>query len=63
MREQLYNQVQRFDMNSLREFHNSYISKGTRTILVLGSKEDIDLSVLQEYGEIVDLSLEDVFGY
>ena len=31
--------------------------------MVLGSKEDLDLEVLKNYGEIVHLTLEDVFGY
>ena len=62
-REDVYDAVQNFDMNSLREFHNSHISGGTRYVMVLGSKEDLDLDALKQYGEIVHLRLEDVFGY
>jgi len=63
MRKDLYEAVRNFDMNSLKEFHNSYISNGTRVIMVLGSKDNLDLDVLKEYGEIKHLTLEDVFGY
>ena len=59
----MYEAVQNFDMNSLREFHNSHIASGTRVVMVLGSKEDLNLDVLKQYGEIKHLTLEDVFGY
>jgi predicted Zn-dependent peptidase len=63
IRENLYKEVQNFDMNSLKDFHNSHISSGNRVVMVLGSKEDLDLEVLKKYGEIKHLTLEDVFGY
>ena len=62
-RKDVYEAVQNFDMNNLREFHDSHISSGTRVVMVLGSKEDLDLEVLKQYGEIKHLTLEDVFGY
>jgi predicted Zn-dependent peptidase len=63
VRKDLYDEVQTFDIASLREFHNSHISSGTRVVMVLGSKEDLDLDILKQYGEIKHLTLEDVFGY
>ena len=63
VRKDLYDAVQNFDMTSLKEFHNSHISGGTRVIMVLGSKENLDFNVLKQYGEIKHLTLEDVFGY
>ncbi len=63
VRRDLYESVQSFDMNSLKEFHNSYIANGTRVIMVLGSKDNLDLNSLEKYGEIKYLTLEDVFGY
>jgi predicted Zn-dependent peptidase len=63
LRKDVYNQVENFDMSSLQDFHNSHISSGTRVIMVLGSKDDLDLEVLQQYGEIKHLTLKDVFGY
>jgi len=63
VRKDLYEAVKNFDMSSLKEFHNSYISNGTRVIMVLGSKDNLDLEALREYGEIQHLTLEDVFGY
>ena len=63
VRKDIYDAVQNFDMNILKEFHNSHISNGTRVIMVLGSKDNLDLNVLKQYGEIKHLTLEDVFGY
>jgi len=50
-------------MNTLKDFHDAYIAQGTRVIIVLGKKEDIDLDILANYGEVEHLTLEDVFGY
>ena len=63
IRENLYKEVQNFDMNNLKDFHDSHISNGNRVLMVLGSKEDLDLVMLKKYGEIKHLTLEDVFGY
>ena len=63
IRKFLYDEVQNFDMNSLKEFHSSHISVGNRVVMVLGSKKDLDLAVLKKYGEIKHLTLKDVFGY
>jgi predicted Zn-dependent peptidase len=63
VRKDLYEAIQNFDMNSLKDFHNSHISNGNRVLMVLGSKEDLDLEVLKSYGEIKHLTLEDIFGY
>ena len=50
-------------MSSLRDFHNSHIANGKRVVMVLGAKDDLDLEVLKQYGEIKHLTLKDVFGY
>ena len=63
IRKDLYDVVETFDMNTLKGFHDAYIAQGTRVIIVLGKKEDIDLDILANYGEVEHLTLEDVFGY
>ena len=63
IRKDVYEGIKSFDMSSLRDFHNSHIATGTRIVMVLGSKDDLDLEVLKQYGEIKHLTLEDVFGY
>ena len=63
LRIDIFNQVEEFDMKSLVDFHNTHMNNNTRVVMVLGSKDDLDLDVLKKYGEIEHLSLEDVFGY
>jgi predicted Zn-dependent peptidase len=63
IRKDVYEGIKSFDMSSLRDFHNSHIATGKRIVMVLGSKDDLDLEVLKQYGEIKHLTLEDVFGY
>ena len=63
LRKDIFNQVEEFDMKSLVDFHNTHMNNNTRVVMVLGSKDDLDLDVLKKYGKIEHLSLEDVFGY
>ena len=63
LRKDLYDVIETFNMNTLKDFHDSYIAQGVRVIIVLGPKDDIDFSVLENYGEVEHLTLEDVFGY
>ena len=63
IRKDLFNQVENFNMDTLKDFHDTYISNETRVVMVLGSKNNLDLNVLEKYGTIKHLTLEDVFGY
>ena len=63
IRKDLFDQVEMFDLNALKDFHNTHIAGKNRVVMVLGSKKDIDLTVLEKYGKIHHLTLEDVFGY
>ena len=50
-------------MFDLQKFHKLNISNKNRSILVLGSLENIDLNILKQYGRIEHLSLKKIFGY
>jgi predicted Zn-dependent peptidase len=63
IRKDVYREVSNFTMEDLTNFHNNYIKNDHYTIMVLGNQKDLDLEVLKQYGEIVHLTLEDVFGY
>ena len=63
VRKTLYDNIESFDMETLKEFHEAYISNSPRVVMVLGSKDNLDLNILKKYGEIKHLTLEDVFGY
>ena len=63
IRKDLYSQVQDFTMNDLQNFHQSHINTENKVIMILGSKDELDLESIKKYGEIKFLSLEEVFGY
>ena len=50
-------------MQDLSNFHNNHISNNHYVYMVLGDKDLLDIDVLEQYGEITYLSLEDIFGY
>ena len=59
----VYHEVPDFTMQSLINFHKSYIKKDSRVIMILGSKENLEIEDIKKYGEISFLTLEDIFGY
>ena len=63
IRKDIYKEVQSFDMSDLIDFHNNYVAGKNRVLMVLGDKQKLDINVLEEYGEVKYLTLEDIFGY
>jgi len=59
----VYEQVPEMTMNDLAEFFNEYIKGKKFTILVLGDVTKLDFNILKMYGQVKQLSLEEVFGY
>lgn len=62
-REEIYNALDKFSFKDVQDFHAKYVSGKKYNLLVLGSKEKVDLKSLAKYGEVVELSLKDLFGY
>lgn len=60
---QLYDYTQKATLKDLENFHQTYFKDQTRVFLVIGAKEQVDLKALKQYGEVVELTLEEVFGY
>ena len=50
-------------MDDLRKFHNSHVNNENFTYMVLGNVEDLDMEILERYGNVQVLNLEDIFGY
>lgn len=63
LRQDVYNQVSKMDFETIRSFHKKYIASSQFNIMVLGSREKVDVKSLEKYGEVVELKLEDLFGY
>ena len=62
-RRDLYENVNAFTMQDLRDFHNTYVKNDNYTYMVLGSVDELDMDLLKTYGEVSVLTLEEIFGY
>ena len=62
-RRDLYENVNAFTMEDLRDFHNTYVKNDNYTYMVLGSVDELDMDLLKTYGEVSVLTLEEIFGY
>ena len=63
IRQDIYEKIESFEMKDLVDFHNQHMNNNTRVVMILGSKDKLDLNVLDKYGTIKHLTLDDVFGY
>jgi predicted Zn-dependent peptidase len=63
IRKDIFDQVQKFEFEDIKTFHEQTISKKPATVLVLGKKDNLDLKILEQYGPVKFLTLEQVFGY
>lgn len=63
IRKSIYTHMGKLTLDDVKQFQNTYIKGQPHTLLILGSKKSIDLESLKQYGEVIELSLEDLFGY
>ena len=63
VRETIYQQVGAMTVDDLKRFQEDYVKEKTFTLMVLGSKDKINVEELKQYGEVSELSMEEIFGY
>ncbi len=63
MRKPVFEKVQTMKFDDIKAFHESIIKNKTTSLLVLAKKENLDLKVLEKYGEVKFLNLTELFGY
>jgi zinc protease len=63
IRKDIYKAVQNYNMNDVSEFFDSNIKGKNYDILVVGKKEKLDFEYLEQFGDIVEYTTEDLFGY
>lgn len=61
--ENIYNTIKTMDINVMDRFFNESVKGKSYNIIIIGKKENIDMKALEKYGEVKELSLEEVFGY
>ena len=63
IRKDIYEQVQNMTLQDVKDFQETYIKdKGFVTILV-GNREKIDFEDLKKYGEVQELTIDELFGF
>jgi predicted Zn-dependent peptidase len=58
-----FNKFKTVGMKEVASFQQNVIKSLPATFLVIGKKENIDFKILEKYGKVEELKLEDVFGY
>lgn len=62
-RRDLYHQVPELTFDDINAFFEDYITGQSYNIMIVGDIEQIDQEGLRQYGEISQLTLEEIFGY
>jgi predicted Zn-dependent peptidase len=63
LRQDLYQTTEAANAPELIDFHERYVADRKYAFLVMGSKEQIDLDYLGNFGPVEEVSLEQIFGY
>lgn len=63
IRKDVYEQVKNFNFDNIKKFQETYVKEKPKAILVVGSKDKIDLKKLEKYGKVTEMKVEELFGY
>lgn len=63
LRKDIYNAIEKAEASDLLQYQKAHVKGRHYTWLVLGERERIDFKYLKTIGKVVELSLEEVFGY
>jgi len=63
VRKDTYEKAQKMTLSDISDFQKSYIKDKNYNILVLGDTKKLDFSILEKFGKVKILSLEEIFGY
>ncbi len=63
LRKEIYEKIPSMTFADMETFHKAHFGGKKLTLLVLGKKENLDLTVLEKYGKVSTLTLTDIFGY
>ncbi|MFN4082950.1 MAG: M16 family metallopeptidase [Bacteroidia bacterium] len=61
--ERIYNELPSLKFNQIEAFHAKYIKGKPFTYCIMGSDKRIDINNLKKFGEVTEVSLEELFGY
>ncbi len=62
-RKDIYEFAQNATITDVEDFFGEYIKNSQFTYLISGKKSGLDLKSMKQYGNVTELTLEDIFGY
>ncbi len=63
-RRDVYDSIDGFTMEDVRQFNQKYIKGKAKTYMILATESEVDLKTVEEkFGPVRVLTLEDIFGY
>lgn len=63
IRKDLYENIKKMKIEDLDKFFQKHISKDNFTFCLMGDKANINFEELKKFGEVVEVNLEELFGY
>lgn len=60
---QLFNEVQKMTLQDVVNYHEKWMKNRIYKYAILGDEKELDMEKLKEYGTIIKLTQEDIFGY
>ncbi|WP_109829516.1 M16 family metallopeptidase [Reichenbachiella versicolor] len=63
IRKDIYQDVQELTLMDIKDFQSQNVKDKPYNIVLIGDREQIDIDNLSKYGEVNEVSLEEIFGY
>jgi zinc protease len=63
VRKDVYEKVQQYTLADVEKFQQEYLKNNKYNVVVIGSKDKLNLKDLQKYGKVKQLTLDELFGY
>lgn len=63
IRKNVWEKLPTMKFEELEAFYNQYVKSKPQAILVLGSKDKVDMKFLESLGKVQEYSLQEIFGY
>jgi zinc protease len=63
VRKDVYEKIQNMTINDVENFQKQYIKGKKFNVVMVGDRNKLNLKDLQKYGEVKELTLDELFGY
>lgn len=63
VRKTIYEKIKTMTYEDIKKFQESNIKGKPLTVLVIGDRNNIDMKILEKYGTVKTLTLQEIFGY